>query len=73
MVGVNIIRHEELEELEISSESIGNGVYGNCFLKRFNRLQITVVEKQLIDSTVDMLYKKQCLCRNFPTDVSHCF
>ena len=55
-VGVNIIRHEELEELEISSESIGNGVYGKCFFKRFNRLQITVVEKQLIDSTVDMLY-----------------
>ena len=65
MVGVNIIRHEELEELEISSESIGNGVYGNCFLKRFNRLQITVVEKQLIDSTVDMLYKEAMFMQKF--------
>lgn len=70
MVGVNI-RHEELEE--ISSELIGNGVFGNYFLKRFNRLEITVVEKHWIDGTVDMLYKEQCLCKNFPTDVSHCY
>ena len=56
MVGVNIICHEELEE--ISSEPIGNGAYGNCFLRTFKRLQIPVVEKQLIDSTVDLLYKE---------------
>ena len=56
MVGVNIIHHEELEEL--SSEPIGNGVYGNCFLRTFKRLKIPVVEKQLIDSTLDLLYKE---------------
>ena len=63
MTGVNIIQHEEFEE--ISDESIGNGVYGNCFLRRFNRLQILVVEKQLIDSTVDMLYKEAMFMQKF--------
>ena len=55
-VGITTIQHEELEE--ISNESIGNGVFGSCFLKKFIRLGITVVEKQLIDSTADMLYKE---------------
>jgi hypothetical protein len=42
--------------------AIGNGVFGNCFLKKFIRLGITVVEKQLTDSTADMLYKEEiCL------------
>ncbi|CAB4007599.1 Hypothetical predicted protein [Paramuricea clavata] len=55
-VGITTIQHEELEE--ISNESIGNGVFGNCFHKKFIRLGITVVEKQLTDSTADMLYKE---------------
>jgi hypothetical protein len=55
-VGITTIQHEELEE--ISNESIGNGVFGNCFPKKFIRLGITVVEKQLTDSTADMLYKE---------------
>ena len=71
MVGVNIIRHEELEE--ISSEPIGNDVYGNCFLRTFKRLQIPVVEKQLIDSTVDLLYKEAIFMQQLSTDVSLCF
>ena len=53
---VSVIRHKELEE--ISNEPIGNGVYGNCFLRTFKRLNIPVFEKQLIDSTVDLLYKE---------------
>jgi hypothetical protein len=54
-VGITTIQHEELEE--ISNESIGNGVFGNCFPKKIIRLGITVVEKQLTDSTA-MLYKE---------------
>ena len=55
-MGITTIQHEELEE--ISNESIGNGVFGNCFPKKFIRLGITVVEKQLTDSTANMLYKE---------------
>ena len=55
-MSITSIEHEELEE--ISNESIGNGVFGNWFLKKFIRLGITVVEKQLTDSTADMLYKE---------------
>jgi hypothetical protein len=29
-VGITTIQHEELEE--ISNESIGNGVFGNCYI-----------------------------------------
>ena len=55
-VDITTIQHEELGE--ISTESIGNGVFGSCFPKKFIRLGITVVEKQLTDSTADMLYKE---------------
>jgi hypothetical protein len=55
-VDITTIQHEELEE--ISNKSIGNGVFGNCFPKKIIRLGITVVEKQLTDSTADMLYKE---------------
>ena len=60
---LNIIRPDELKE--IHADSIGNGVYGNCFLKEFKRFGITVVEKQLIDNNTDMLYKEALSMQKF--------
>jgi hypothetical protein len=70
-VGITTIQHEELEE--ISNESIGNGVFGSCFLKKFIRLGITVVEKQLIDSTADMLYKEAIFMQKFRQGIGRVF
>ena len=50
---------------EINAHSIGNGVFGNCFLKKFKRLGINVVEKQLIDNSIDMLYKEALSMQKF--------
>ena len=52
---INIIRQDELEEID--ADPIGNGVFGNYFLRKFKRLGINIVEKQLIhaDNNVDML------------------
>ena len=48
-----MIRPDELEE--INASSIGNRVYGDCFLRKFKRLGIQIVEKQLIDNNIDDL------------------
>ena len=60
---LNIIRPDELKE--IPADSIGKGVYGNCFLKELKRFGITVVEKQLIDNNTDMLYKEALSMQKF--------
>jgi serine/threonine protein kinase len=62
---INIIRQDELEEIDAGS--IGNGVFGNCFLRKFKRLGINIVEKQLIDTdnNVDMLYKEASFMQKF--------
>ncbi len=67
---LNVIRPDELEE--INAHSIGNGVFANCFLKKFKRLGINVVEKQLIDNNIAMLYKEALSMQNSHTDVFHC-
>ena len=53
---VNINSPDELECVHL--ESVGSGVFGTCFLKKFTRLGINMVEKQLIDGNIDMLYKE---------------
>ena len=53
---INIIRHDELEEID--TNLIGNDVFGNCFLRKFKRLGINVVEKQLVDNSISLLYKE---------------
>jgi serine/threonine protein kinase len=50
---------------EIDAGSIGNGVYGKCYLRKFKRLGINVVQKQLIDSNIDMLYKEASFMQQF--------
>ena len=60
---LNIIRPDELKE--IHSDSIGKGVYGNCFLRKFKRLGITVVEKQLTDNNTRMLYQEALSMQKF--------
>ena len=58
-----MIRPDELEE--INASSIGNGVYGDCFLRKFKRLGIQIVEKQLIDNNIDMLYREALSMQKF--------
>ena len=53
---INIISQDELQIA--NTDSIGGGVFGNCYLKKFTRLGINVVEKQLIDGNIDVLYKE---------------
>ena len=53
---INIISQDELQIA--NTDSIGGGVFGNCYLKKFTRLSKNVVEKQLIDGNIDVLYKE---------------
>lgn len=47
---------EELEE--VSTNVIGAGTYGQCTVKKFLRLGIQVVEKQLHDSNLEHIYQE---------------
>jgi nucleoside diphosphate kinase len=57
-------------------ESIGSGVFGNCFLKAFTRLGINVVEKQLKqlnNGDIDQLYNEAKHMQVFSHDVYHIY
>ena len=53
---INVISPDELVIANV--ESIGSGVFGNCFVKAFTRLGINVVEKQLNNGDIDQLYNE---------------
>ena len=68
---INVISPDELVIANV--ESIGSGVFGNCFLKAFTRLGINVVEKQLKMAILISYITKQSTCKSFPTDVYHIY
>ena len=49
---------KELEEVQVATNGIGAGSYGQCILKRFLRLGIQVVEKLLHDSNLAHIYQE---------------
>ena len=53
---VTIIKADELETID--SKGIGSGVFSDCFIRKFKRLGINVVEKQIPDADIDMLYRE---------------
>lgn len=60
---INIISHDELEDTP--TKSVGSGTFGNCYLKKFTRFGIKVVEKQLMDGSIDMVYREANYMQTF--------
>ena len=59
----DIIRQDELEEID--TDSIGSDVFGNCFLRKLKRLGINVVDKQLVENNIHVLYKEALFMQTF--------